>query len=65
MFDSLLHALLPLTLYGKTNTKEKKTLKTQTKTKQQLQQQHRIFLLSLNVVNLATTDDFCDLVAKI
>ena len=64
MFDSLLHALLPLRLYGKTNTKEKKTLKTQTKTKQQLQQQHRILLLSLNVVNSAT-DNFCYLVAKI
>ena len=51
---------LPLRLYGKTKRKEK----TQTKTKQLLQQQHRILLLSLNLVDLAT-DNFCYLVAKI
>ena len=59
MFDSLLHVLLPLRLYGKTNRKEKNTdkkkntdkRKTTTTTTSNL-------LLSLNVANLAT-DNFC------
>ena len=58
MFDSLLHVLLALRLYGKTKTKEKKTQKNTDKNKTTTATTTSKLLLSLNVVNLAT-DNFC------
>lgn len=58
MFDSLLHVLLPLRLYGKTNRKEKKHTKKNTDKRKTTTTTTSNLLLSLNVANLAT-DNFC------
>ena len=63
MFDSLLHVLLPLRLYGKTNIKEKKNTQKNTDKRKTTTTTTLNLLLSLNVANLAT-DNFCYLWRK-